>query len=85
MGGNLTDLIGEPNTRDTANKGVAYIEDALTFNQLYDSSQVSVRPIPISQNEILFVIEISRLLTGVFRLPLIFNLETGLMDEYQPK
>jgi hypothetical protein len=84
LGGNLTDLIGEPNTRDTASRGAAYIQAALTFNSLYDSSQVNVRPVPISQNEILFMIEISRAASGVFRLPLTFNLVTGLMDEYVP-
>lgn len=84
MGGNLTDLIGEPNTQKTGGKGAAYIQAALTFNNLYDSSQVNVRPVPISQNELLFMIEISRPVTGVFRLPLTFNLVTGLMDEYVP-
>lgn len=84
MGGNLTDLIGEPNTRATGEKGAASITAALIYNQLYNASQVTVRPVPISQNELLFMIEIARPVTGVFRLPLVFNLITGLMDEYVP-
>jgi hypothetical protein len=84
MGGNLTDLIGEPNTRETGNKGAALITAALTYGGLYSATQVNVRAVPISQNELLFLIEISKTLTGVFRLPLTFNLETGLMDEYVP-
>jgi hypothetical protein len=84
MGGNLTDLIGEPNTRETAVRGAGYIEAALTYGNLYESAQVDIRPLPISQNELLFLIEISKFGSGVFRLPLTFNLQTGLMDEYKP-
>jgi hypothetical protein len=84
LGGNLTDLIGEPNTKETGLKGAALIEAALSYGGLYDPMNVNVRPVPISQNEMLFLIEISRPLTGVYRLPLTFNLETGLMDEYVP-
>lgn len=84
MGGNLTDLIGEPNTRATASTGVNYIKAALTYDGLYESTQISIRPVPISQSELLFLIEISKYGNDVFRLPLTFNLETGLMDEYKP-
>jgi hypothetical protein len=84
MGGNLTDLIGEPNTRETAARGASYIEAALTYGGLYDGSQLGIRPVPISQNELLFLIEISKYGSKVFRLPLTFNLQTGLMDEYKP-
>lgn len=84
MGGNLTDLIGEPNTKITGAKGAALIQRALAYNNLYDPAQVSVRPVPISLNELLFMIEITKPLTQSFRLPLVFNLVTGLMDEYVP-
>ena len=83
MGGNLTDLIGEPNTRETGLRGVAFIEKALTYKGLYHTTQLSVRPVPISPSEIVFLIDISKYNSPVFRLPLVFNLESGLMDIYE--
>lgn len=83
MGGNLTDLIGEPNTRETGDLGALYISNALTYQGLYNSAQLSVRAVPISEYEILFFIEIVKYNDSVYRLPLVFNLESGLMDIYQ--
>lgn len=83
MGGNLTDLIGEPNTRETASIGVSYITAALTYDKLYDNTQLVVRGIPLSPEEIVFMIEIIKYGNRVTRLPLVFNLQKGLMDFYE--
>ncbi|MDK2600687.1 hypothetical protein QO179_24645 [Bacillus stercoris] len=83
MGGNLTDLIGEPNTKETGTKGASYIYDALTYEGLYNQNQISVRPVPISPTELIFMIEITKFNTETIRLPLIFSLESGLMDVYE--
>lgn len=80
MGGNLTDLIGEPNNRATGDAGVQYIMDALTFGDLFNTNQVSVRAVPINANEIMFMITITSSTTGIYRLPLIFNLNYGLKE-----
>lgn len=83
MGGNLTDLIGEPNTRQTGALGATYITNALTYRGLYQTNQINVRPIPISVDEMVFVIDIAKFNSDLVRLPLVFNLQTGLMDFYQ--
>ena len=85
MGGNLTDLIGEPNTRETAQLGASYITSALTYRGLYNISQISIRPVPISVDELLFMITILKFNNEVIRLPLTFNLQSGLMDFYKPE
>lgn len=83
MGGNLSDLIGEPNTRETAQRGVKYIMDALTYGGLYHYTQLTIRPIPISQSELLFMIDIAKIERNIVRLPIVFNLEHGLMNFYE--
>lgn len=83
MGGNLTDLIGEPNTRETASKGITYIMNALTYKNLYTADQLSIKPVPISLEEIVFIIDIVKFGSKVTRLPLVFNLQSGLMDFYE--
>jgi phage baseplate assembly protein W len=83
MGGNLTDLIGEPNTRETGERGSEYIRRALTYKGLYHANQISVRPVPLSPDEIVFMIDISKFGNKVTRLPLVFNLQYGVMNIYQ--
>lgn len=84
MGGNLTDLIGEPNTRQTGTKGAELIHRALTYKGLYHSQQIKVRPVPLNPETILFLIEIIRYNNaGVIRLPVTFDLTHGLMDIYE--
>lgn len=83
MGGNLSDIIGEANSRATAAKGEAYITAALTYRKLYDASQIAVRGIPLSVDEMVFMIDIIKYGNKVTRLPLVFNLQNGLMDFYE--
>jgi hypothetical protein len=84
MGGNLTDLIGEPNTRETGDIGAALIRRALTYRNLYTENQLSIRAIPLSVEQMVFMIDISKFNSKVFRFPLVFNLQNGLMDFYKP-
>jgi hypothetical protein len=83
MGGNLSDLVGEPNTRATAEQGIAYITNALTYGNLYSRNQLSVRGVPIGPDKLVFMIDISKYGNKVTRLPLVFNLQSGLMDFYE--
>jgi hypothetical protein len=82
MGGNLSDLVGEPNTKDTGFRGATLIKAALTYDNLYSASQVDVRPIPISQIEMMFFITITKYQAEPYQLPLVFNLEHGLLKIY---
>lgn len=82
MGGNLSDLIGEPNTQATGDRGVAYIKAALTYNGLYSESQISVSRVPISISEILYLITITKFNGEPYQLPLVLNIEHGLLKVY---
>lgn len=80
MGGNLTDLIGEPNNRATADLGAVYIIQALTYDRLFDRTQIIVRPVPINKDEILFMVTLYIQDDTTFQLPLVFNLNYGIKE-----
>lgn len=80
MGGNLTDLIGEPNTRETGALGVELITTALTYGGLFTRQELNVRAVPISEQEIMFVIQVVTAQDEPYRLPLVFNLNHGLRE-----
>lgn len=80
IGANLTDLIGEHNTKETADRGAAYISAALTYKGLLQHGQFSIRTIPISANEIMFLLTVTIEDEEEFRLPLVFNLHRGLKE-----
>lgn len=82
MGGNLSDLIGEPNTKRTGQRGAILIETALTYRGLYDINQVNVRPVPVSEKEIMFLVTISKYRKEPYQIPVVFNLEHGLLKIY---
>lgn len=80
MGGNLTDLIGEPQTEATGILGVKYIINALTYEGLFTMAQISVRATPINSTEIVFFIDIDIDDGEPYRLPVVFNLDYGLKE-----
>ena len=83
MGGNLSDLAGEPNTRETANRGVALIMDAITYDNYINPNEISVRAVPVSATSILFYIELEDITGTEIEYPLMFDLEHGLLTEYE--
>lgn len=82
MGANLSDLVGEPNTRETGLRGAAMITAALTYDNLYETNQLGVRPIPVSANEIIFMITITKYREKPYQLPIIFSLDHGQFRIY---
>lgn len=84
IGGNLSDLIGLPNTRETGQLGVELITSSLCRDGLVDEGALSVRPVPISNEEILFQL-IVEYPTGDLVLPILYNLEHGILSEYEVK
>ncbi|MCY9308698.1 hypothetical protein MOF23_06875 [Bacillus inaquosorum] len=82
IGADLSALIGLPNTRETGLMGKTQIENCLTRDGFISSEDLSVRPVPISPSEILFRIAIKRL-TGDLVIPVVFNLDHGLLTEYE--
>ena len=85
MGGNLSDLIGEPNRRETGEKGARLIMEALTYEGLYHPSQIDVRPVPVSPSEILFLITITGADGEFFHFPVVFDLNHGVLNFYEVK
>lgn len=79
LGGNLTDLIGEPNTQATGELGQTLIYNALTYGGLFAPSELSVRAVPVNEEEIMFLITVTNS-SQSYRLPLILNLNHGLKE-----
>lgn len=84
IGADISDLIGEPNTQETAAIGVEKIRAALTYGNTFLSEELEIIPIPISATEILFDIWVNRAI-GVSRYPVIIDLEYGLLNYYEVK
>ncbi len=83
IGADLSDLIGEPNTRETAERGVGTILRSLTYANLYSEGNIDIKPLPVSDSEIVFFIRIYDGNAVRFYIPLVFNLTTGVSNIYQ--
>ena len=53
IGANLEDLIGEPNTKDTAKKGVKKIKQSLSYDGFIPYDAISIRPVPADARSII--------------------------------
>lgn len=84
IGADLSELIGLPNTRATANLGVTLIQKSLCGDGFLIPSDLRIRPVPINSNEILFHITLIRP-AGEVIIPVLFNLDHGLLTEYTVK
>lgn len=83
MGGNLSDLVGEPNTRATGQKGADLIKSAITYQSYINPDSVNVRPVPVNNTTILFYIELKDDTGFDLEYPVLFDLEHGVLSEYQ--
>ncbi len=77
LGGNLEDLIGEPNTKETAQLGVRAITDALTYDNFLDIGSFTVKAVPVNRDEILFVIRVEGWQQDTI-IPIQFNYNYGM-------
>jgi len=85
MGGNLSDLVGEPNTRATGEKGEALLREAILYQGFISSEALNVRAVPVNPETILFYIEIKEETEVPVAYPVLFNLEHGILSEYEVK
>lgn len=83
IGADLSDLIGEPNTRETAELGKEKIIQSLTYEGSWREEELDVRAVPYSQESILFVVKLLKEGRNYLRYPLLFNLEVGLVDIHE--
>lgn len=75
---NLEDLIGMPNTIETANLGVEKITNSLTYDGLVSSDDLFVRPTPVNKTMMVFFVFIKNEGTGSIYLEVIINFEVGV-------
>lgn len=84
IGANLSDLIGMPNTRATGEEGKQRIIHCLTHDGFISESDLKVRAIPYDRQNIIFHITFTRK-TGDVVLPVLYNLDHGILTEYEVK
>lgn len=79
IGANMEDLMGKPNTIDTAREGIEKIATCLTRNGLIDREELYIRPVPTSKFVIEFFvfIQINENINPI-GFVVTFNLESGV-------
>lgn len=77
IGANLEDLIGEPNTRETAAKGVSLIKQSLMYGGFLTLYEFSVRAVPVNNKEVLFIVKIHS--SDEIVIPILFDYEHGIV------
>lgn len=79
IGANLEDLIGLPNTQETAIEGIERIVYTLTKDGLLDTEEVYIKPVPVSKYVIAFYVFIKiPEVPESLGFEVLFNLATGL-------
>lgn len=79
IGANLEDLLGMPNTQETAIEGIERIVSVLTRDGLISTEEVYVRPVPVGKYVVAFFVFIK--IPDVpesLGFEVLFNLHTGL-------
>lgn len=82
VGANLSDLIGQPNNQRTAEEGVEMIRETLTYDGAFDSEHVEIDAIPVSKEELLFDIKLTRN-EPYRRYVIVFNFDVGILNQYE--
>lgn len=60
VGADLTDLLGEMNTPETAQRGIEAIYRALTYDRAFTRSELEVDAVPVSHTTLLFHVKLIR-------------------------
>ena len=75
---NLEDLIGMPNTYETAELGMSKIRQSLTIDGLVSGEDLFIRPTVVSKEMIAFFVFIKKEGIGTMYLEVLLNLEVGV-------
>lgn len=59
IGAGLNEIIGEPNSRKTAEIGKEKIENALTIGAFLDAEDVNIKYVPVAKDTLMYIIEIA--------------------------
>lgn len=82
IGPSLSQLKGEPNTRETGQLGADLIVECLTKDGFLKKEDVKVRATPLDLQTILFYITITRPYTTI-KLAMGYELTHGILTEYE--
>lgn len=82
LGANISELAGELNSRETAERGKQMILQAMIHDNAYSEGQLEITPVPVSLNEILYDIKINSE-ENVFRYTYLLDLEIGVLNYYE--
>lgn len=82
IGANLSDLIGEVNSPETASKGIELIKRALTYDEVFSEEDLEVQAIPVSAEQLMFDIRLFRE-NRYLRYPVLFDFNVGIMNGYE--
>lgn len=83
IGSDLSDLIGEPNVRATAEEGKRKIIESLTYDGTWRVEELDVAAVPYSSEAILFIVKRMKEGRNYLRVPLLFDLNIGLRDIHE--
>lgn len=81
IGGNLEDIIGQKNTRKTAELGANKIMQTLTYDKRIARDDISIKPVPTAHDEVTFFLQI--LVDNKIKplmIPIPFNFIRGMLD-----
>lgn len=79
IGANLEDLIGLPNTVETAKEGVRRITSCLIKDGLLDRNDLFIKPVPINKYTIAYFVYMNVGNGDPIGFELHFNLENGVV------
>lgn len=78
FGANLSELIGEPNTRKNAETGQENLFTVLTQDGLVDATDLKISAVPIEKHRLIYAIFVMTTAGELRVTPLIFNFNQGL-------
>ena len=82
LGSGLSEIIGEPNTKETAERGSELIENALTMGAFVNSNDVNIKYVPVSNDALIYIVEIAVIPTdendfeNMIKINLLFDFNT---------
>jgi len=59
IGAGLSEIIGEPNTRETAEIGKEKIKTALTIGAFLSAEDVNIKYVPVAKDALMYILEIN--------------------------
>lgn len=74
IGADLEEIVGEPNTKDTAEIGVRNIRKTLLRDSLFQDKDISIKPTPVNEDSIVYFIFLQ--VDGIE--PIIFRADVSL-------